>query len=287
MLLFVAALHPEARPLIAHFRLEQDIASRALPVYRRDDIALTVSGVGRLKSAIATTHLITRIATQDAAILNIGIAGSTQAENTGPVAIGDMFLIHRIVEAASEREFFPDMLMPTDLSETTCTTVDRPLDRVDGMNVADGLVDMEAAGFFQAAAVFLPPHRIGCIKIVSDFLEVRRFDKNWVGNLVQARMEDMDRVLNVYRHLTTLNADPLEAADHARLKTVRTTLRLTETQSLQLTEAARRYTLRHRTSLPDLSEFVQLRPTTRQEGKRHFDRLRQLLDTPPLLPPVY
>lgn len=287
MILLTVALHPEARPLIARFRLQQDTTSHAIPVFRRDDLALAVSGVGKLRSAIATTHLISRTsAPQDCVTLNIGIAGCTQEAVHGPIAIGDLFLAHKLVEASSGREFFPDILTRIDLPEATVTTVDRPLRRTSNTVLAEGLVDMEASGFFLAASTFLPPDRIVCLKIVSDFLETERFNKAWVSTLIEARMEEIERTFNAYRGLASLSVEVLDAAEQVLLSKIRLALRLTASQSKELTDAANGYKLRRASPLPDLTIFTQRQVSTRQEGKTLFDQLRQLLTSESLLPPV-
>ena len=287
MILLTVALHPEARPLIARFRLQQDTTSHAIPVFRRDDLALSVSGIGKLRSAIATTHLISRANTpQESVALNIGIAGCYRETSQQSIAIGDLFLAHKLVEASSGREFFPDILVKTDIPEATVTTVDRPLLRSSDTEVAEGLVDMEASGFFLAAATFLPPHQIGCLKIVSDFLEVERFDKAWVSSLIEARMEAIERTINAYRELASLSVEVLDADEQVLLSKIRIDLRLTASQSKKLTDAARGYKLRTASSLPDLTAFTQRQVTTRQESKTLFERLRQVLSDESLLPPV-
>ncbi len=156
-MLLAIALHAEARPVIERYRLKQD-ASFALPVFRRNEVWLTVTGTGRMKSAIATTFLIAHVENgEHAVIFNLGIAGHTQKAGEGPVKVGDRFLAHKITEQGTGRSFYPDLLARSPLAESALTTVDAPLDRADASGVEPGLVDMEAAGFYQAAAAFHPP----------------------------------------------------------------------------------------------------------------------------------
>ena len=53
MLLFVVALQAEAAPIIAALSLHKDMAPSAFPVYVGPDAALTVSGVGKVRAAMA------------------------------------------------------------------------------------------------------------------------------------------------------------------------------------------------------------------------------------------
>jgi adenosylhomocysteine nucleosidase len=277
-LLITVALHPEARPLITHFGLKQDTTSHAVPIFHRENHALAVSGVGRLKSAIATTYLLSRISSlDDVILLNIGIAGHTQVPKAGSVELGDLFLVHKITEQATGHTFYPDMLVKSPIAESVLTTVDRPLDRSDNMKIESGLVDMEAAGFYQAAATFLAPHQIHCIKIVSDFLEVQRFDKAWISTLIGQRLSDIDHIIAADQTVTLAPSDILDRADLQIIEQLNRKLRLTASQHKMLTDTARAYKLHTGKTLPDLSAFTQIAVTTKQEGKDRIERLRQRL----------
>lgn len=274
----VAALHAEAGPLIAHFGLKQNTHSRTIPVYGNDTMTLAVSGVGKLKAAIATTYLLAQTPSPDeTAAINIGIAGSTQDADAGPINIGDLFVIHKIVDHATGRESYPDILVGAGTAEAAVTTVDAPLDRTDAQPVADGLVDMEAAGFYQAAATFLPPHRIGCVKIVSDFLEVRRFKKTWISGLIERRLDRLEPIIQRYGTFADLRFDALQDEDYAVLDDIRRSLQLTVSQYRFLTDWATAHKLRTQGPLPDLTTHTQTVVTGKSEGKQHLERLRIIL----------
>ena len=59
MVLIATALMIEATPIIEHFNLKKDISIHAYPVYRNSNIALIVSGTGKVKIAMAMTYLLT------------------------------------------------------------------------------------------------------------------------------------------------------------------------------------------------------------------------------------
>lgn len=277
-LLLTVALHAEARPLISHYNLKQDTASHAVPIFFRDDMFLAVSGVGRIKAAIATTYLLSKqSAFDDVFLINIGIAGHTQKPDDGPTALGDLFLVNKITEHATGRTFYPDMLVQTGLAEAALTTLDKPLDRSDGVEVEDGLVDMEAAGCWQAAAAFLSPHQIHCMKVVSDFLEIKRIDKAWINEIIALRLADVDRIFDACRTVTAAATDVLTEADRTLLDQLCRCLRLTASQHKILTDAARACKLHTNRALPDLSAFTQTTVHTRQEGKEHLEQIRRRL----------
>lgn len=271
------ALHAEARPAIERFRLKQD-ASFDLPVFRRDEVWLTVTGTGSMKSAIATTHLVTRVEKGENAVLfNLGVAGHTQKAGEGPVEVGDRFLVNKITERGTGRSFYPDLLARTPLAETSVTTVEQPLDRADADGVEPGLVDMEASGFYQAAAAFLPPHRIGCVKVVSDHLETRHLDKNMVGELIAGALDEFEETIAAYRTISDGGQDVLTDADVRIVEHVRSRLRLTASRHRMLSDLVRTYKLHTGSDMPDLSKFTRVTVKTKQEGDTQFERIRDIL----------
>ena len=276
-ILLAVALHPEARPVIERFRLKQD-ASFALPVFRRDEVWLAVTGTGRMKSAIATTHLVTQVENGENAILfNLGIAGHTQKAGEGSVKVGDRFLVNKISEQGTGRSFYPDLLARTPLAESAVTTVERPLVRADADGVEPGLVDMEAAGFYQAGAAFLPPHRIGCVKVVSDHLETPRLDKNTVGELIAGALDDFEETIAAYRTVSDGRRDVLTDADVRIVERLRSRLRLTASRHRMLSDLVRAYKLHTGSDMPDLSKFTRVTIKTKQEGDAQFERIRDIL----------
>lgn len=275
--LLAIALHAEARPVIERFRLKQDAIS-GLPVFRRDGVWITVTGTGSMKSAIATANLLTRVERDaDTVMFNLGIAGHTRKAGEGPVSVGDRFLANKITERSTGRAFFPDLLARTPLAESVVTTVERPLDRADAGTVEPGLADMEAAGFYQAAATFLPPHRIGCVKVVSDHLETRRLDKNRVGELIAGALDEFEATVAAYSSIDDGGSDVLTDADRQLVQDIRDRLRLTASRHRMLSDLARSYKLHTGSGLPDLTRFTQFSVDTRQEGDAQFERLRDLL----------
>lgn len=275
--LLAIALHAEARPVIERFRLKQD-GSCDLPVFRRDEVWLAVTGTGRMKSAIATTSLLSRVGRdEDAVIFNLGIAGHTQQAGEGPVKVGDRFLANRITEQSTGRSFYPDLLARTPLAESAVTTVDRPLERTDAGAVEPGLADMEAAGFYQAAATFLPPHRIGCVKVVSDHLETGRFDKDWIGGLIAGSLVEFEAAIAAYRSISDGGPDALSEADARVVSAIRNRLRLTASRHRMLSDLVRSYKLHTGSDLPDLTGFTHVSVKTKQEGEAQFERLRGVL----------
>ena len=94
MILLIAAMKPEADPLIRFYRLKKDMSVTAFPVFRNDSVALVISGTGKLRGAAACAMLLTMYEARkdDTLLVNIGFAGS----RTRSVIPGQLFVIHKI-----------------------------------------------------------------------------------------------------------------------------------------------------------------------------------------------
>ncbi|MEE1377573.1 MAG: hypothetical protein UF438_02500 [Oribacterium sp.] len=106
-----------------------------------------------------------------------------------------MYHIHRITDTATKRDFYPDMLLNTGLPEASLITgaklltaqdtwaqVDAQRDKKSRQGMTDDAVqdmladrlaapllyDMEAAAIYQAASMFLGPHQMNFLRIVTD-----------------------------------------------------------------------------------------------------------------------
>ena len=103
---WVVALRPEANALIKKFSLKSFSNHCNFPIYinRKNGHALVISGVGSIKSAVATMYLNkTFNPGQFAAWINIGIAGHFQ----GPV--GTLFQVIKVVNNDNGKSFFPGL----------------------------------------------------------------------------------------------------------------------------------------------------------------------------------
>ena len=279
MKLIVTALHLEARAILDRFKLKRDTASSRIPLFRNADICLAISGTSKVRSAVATTWLLSQFADlEGAAVLNFGLCGCRDPK----IPVGELFVINKIIDAATGRSFFPDILFRHDLPERSLATYDRPVVENQLHDTCDRLVDMEASGFFQAAASFLPPERILCAKLASDHLEGRRLSKQRLEPLLENRVGDLERIL---AQAEQLSIEPFRhtEADIAILKSLKEALALTVTQVHQLDDWARGYCIRNDSGLAILKPFL-IRPCkTKQERNKTLNVVRELLSNSSLV----
>ena len=222
MLCLVVALAAEARPLLASHRL-QGVSGHPYRICAGEQTHLIVSGIGKIAAAAATAYLRALIGDAPTAWLNIGIAGH------GSQAVGTPLLAHKIVDAASDKPFYPTFTAPPPCRTTLLHTVDRAQPAAD-----DTAYDMEASGFCEAAQRFATSERVHCLKVVSDNPQSSYQTLN--AAKVEALIESqLDTVAQVGEHLRTLSQQ-LHAlhAEPPGLAELTTRWQFTATQQHQL-----------------------------------------------------
>lgn len=180
MLIWVAALHCEAKPVIDFFRLKKSHEQHAFDVYQGDNICCIVSGIGKTNTAAATAW-IAAINQQSRSIawINIGTAGSESQD------IGSVWWINKITDVESTRRAYPVPLINTKLRSEHCLTHNQ----VDNEYHPTFLSDMEASAFFDTATRFSSAELVHSIKIISDNKGTAcSKDKTTVSRLIQQNM---------------------------------------------------------------------------------------------------
>lgn len=229
-LCWVVALRPEATPLISQmglraFRAPGDI----FPLYRSRDgrTYLTISGIGRVNAGAATAYLAGVLPdTAMTAWINFGIAGS------GSSSFGETFFASRIAEQGTQKAWYPGTVLdlPAGARRAEVTTVDQATE----FYPAQGLVEMEASGFYQTALRVSTVEFCQVVKVVSDDPEhpVRGIDKTMVSDLCGASFPGLEIWLAGLRAL--LEEEVEGQADPPGFCEWIETVRFTETERFQL-----------------------------------------------------
>ena len=264
MIHIFTALYPEAKPLIQALGLKKRAAQTHYQQFLSEegDLSLTITGVGPMQAAAVTASVLTDFdAGASDQLLSLGTAARliqreyserseaarAQAESseTAEAARKDMsderaektasmYHIHRITDAATKRDFYPDMLLNTGLPEASLITGAKLLTAQDRWaqveaqrdkksrqgTLADRLAapllyDMEAAAVYQAASMFLGPHQMNFLRIVTDhgLSEAEADDPRSLAAHVTACVEQqVDTIVTVVDKLRALTA--AEAAEH-------------------------------------------------------------------------
>jgi adenosylhomocysteine nucleosidase len=230
VIVFVCALHAEARAVIEYYTLKKH-SSSPFELYMSDLVAVVISGMGRMCSAVATSHILTRFSSISC-IVNLGIAGS----KCYTYSLGSMCLIHKIHCKESGRSFFPDIFHPHVFDESALETHAQPIGN--NKNAGETLVDMEGSGFFEAASLYIAPHKIMLYKIVSDHLSVERPSKEQIYGWIRAHMESINSYLVACQNMMQ-TPEILSKEDQLNVLNIQRALRLTRTQCEQLNDLAK------------------------------------------------
>ena len=185
MLIWVSALHCEAKPVIDYYRLRKEHAKTPFELYRGEQMIAIVSGIGKIASAAASAWIGGEQG-QAASLcwINLGCAGAASH------AIGSAFSIDKIIDADSGQRYYPVPVSPGSLPHSPCLSLGRPSEEYR----EDCLFDMEASGFVYSALRFSSAELVQSIKVVSDNREYRTGkDRAAVSRLIGEQIEAIDR----------------------------------------------------------------------------------------------
>lgn len=206
MIYIFTALYCEASLFIRHFQLKKNPDNTRFSEFYSETagIRLTVTGVGEIAAAVAVSSVCTKYGpTSEDLLLNIG----TCARLTGDDGI---FLCNKIMEQATGKTFYPDLLYRHGFAEEMIVTGMRPWDgiAIRSASYPDGtLYDMEAAAVYQSGSCFCGPHQMLFLKIVSDHGTADAVTEEQVGHLMEAHREPLCTFIELLRDIT---------AEHAR-----------------------------------------------------------------------
>lgn len=274
MLVLITALHCEARPLISRLKLRKDRGPGRFEMYRGEGVLLAVSGVGMIRSAAAVSHALALVPPPERSLaVNLGIAGCADKE----LPSGSPVLMNKIINGAEGRAYYPDILFVHRLLEGAVMSCLKPVS-CGCPEIERGLFyDMEAAGFFEAASMFLPPHAVQCLKVVSDHLEGEKLEPGFVSVLLEQRLDELTEVIREAENISGIKHELLSAEDYAIIEEAADNLRLSETMKFQLIGMARNFRASGGGGLDLLRPYVQNRLKSKREGKKALDRIGAIL----------
>ena len=183
MIHFIVATPSEARPLIEFFKLKKKDSISNFIFFVNDDISLTISGIGKLNSAMSVAHTFCEFnKVKNNIWINFGISGHINHN------IGKVFLINKIIDKETNYKFFPHIIKNCNLNQHSCMTYSK-----ESFAYTDDLSDMEAFGFFMGAEKYSTRELIHTIKIISDNKDkkIDFLDKNKVYEIIKPRLKQL------------------------------------------------------------------------------------------------
>ncbi|MGZ5050511.1 MAG: hypothetical protein ACXWF8_05565 [Methylobacter sp.] len=194
------ALPCEAKPLVEHFDLKKSAAIQPFAVYSNRDMCLTVTGLGKSAMAAGVAYSQALFPGSDPILVNIGIAGHKNH------ALGGLFLIDKITDADSARNYYPPLIFTPPCPTANLRTVSKPQAVYD----PHSLCDMEASAFYETATRFSSGELIQCLKVISDneTSPAANIQPKHVESMIAARMMEIETVLAELKRLVELIAAP-------------------------------------------------------------------------------
>lgn len=271
MVFIVTALYIEAKPLIEYFDLKKDIENRYFQVFKNEEITLVVTGIGKINSSIAVSHVATKYLWDlQSFIINLGICGSKNVDEK----IGNIYLVNKIIDNETRKNYIPDILLNHTFKESDIETFNHIVKDKDLMTAR--LCDMEASGFYQAASKFFETHRIYILKIVSDMADFDDVPKEKIYELIKNNLDEIDRFIktlkNNFKTIQIFSDREKEIIDFISQQ-----LKLTASQKQIFYKTCLHYKVRENESIDFLKKFYNIQVKNKEERKKNFEEILSYL----------
>ena len=159
MLIWVCALHCEAKPLIDSYRLKKLGHPNTFDCYQNADVSCIVSGMGSINMAAATAWSASHFSDNgSSAWINLGIAGHQYLD------IGTTILASQVRQVDQDA-----CIYPVPLPRILMTRMPVESQQKENYQYSDKFVyDQEAFAFLKTASRFSPLELCQSIKVISD-----------------------------------------------------------------------------------------------------------------------
>lgn len=201
MVYVFCAFYGECSGLIKHYNLKKCQTDKyyRFDVFENENqpVRIILTGQGSVMAAAAVSGAASffGIKAEDA-IINVGTCA-------GDYEPGQVFICNKITEEATGRTFYPDMILRSGLPERGLVTVpvviNKPIHEYvnkDSHNMA--LYDMEAAAIYQAANLYVGPHRMGFVKVVSDNGDIEGLTPDFIKKLMAEAVDEIASYVDMF-----------------------------------------------------------------------------------------
>lgn len=278
MIFIVTALMIEAAPIIEHFKLKKDMTVYAYPVYKNDHISLIVSGVGKVKSAMAAVYLLSIYnVTEKDILLNIGFCGASSTRYDP----GSLLLINKITDMDTGKDYYPDIFFSQNLPKEALCCYSKPVSRKNLKGEIDIFCDMESSGIMEVAKKFTYAHQVVILKVISDYLAPENLNKELLQNYLQTHLPCIEQIINELKELND-NSNELSLKEEEKvLDILSNNLRFTESMKQMLFKEVKRAKLKGMKPLKILQLFIETKVNSKMEGKKIFEQISTRLKEKP------
>jgi len=192
------ALPCEAKPLVKYFKLKKDEIYQGFPLYKKDNIHLVISGLGKtaMAAAIGFSQALMG-SSRNSILINVGIAGHRTH------SIGDKFCIDKITDDDTNKDYYPQLVAKLPCPTNSLTTLSSA--KTDYPEMC--LYDMEASAFYQTALRFTTSELIQCLKVISDneSSTIKNINPLQTSELISDCLKDLDTLVLKLAKLASLS----------------------------------------------------------------------------------
>ncbi len=271
MIYICTAMYCEANSFIKQLNLKKDYNSHKFQIFKNEQIILLITGVGKVKAAVATAYLFSKYEPKDSDLfVNIGVC-ATKNKNT---AIGTAFFCNKIIENDTKKTFYPDMLLKHPFEENSVETCSLAVSEKD-IGIEGNLIDMEASGIYESASIFFRSHQIFFIKIVSDYLKAENLSKDKISKLIEDKSVQIINWMNEVKLAFYFDENILSEKEQEMLNEVVKNLKLSATMENQFKQLVIYYKLQYGDFENLISRYIDVECKSKNEGKRYFGEFKQ------------
>lgn len=274
MTYFLTALYCEAKDIISYYKMKKDTNASKFQVFRSENEMLIISGVGGIKAVVAATYLLNRFGyDEDDLFVNIGICGSAKDK----FEIGEIILCNKLIDSCSKRSFYPDILFKHPFKEGSLQSFSNVIGEENRHEISSDIVDEEGAFLYQAVSMFLKPHNIHIIKIVSDILDPVSILSQKIENIMEKEMAEVYTWLETRTAVKNNIEKIISLEEYKILNVLSKKMKLTTAMNIELEKLSKQYKVRNGHIIDIIREFAKIQCESKSEGKRVFGELKQRL----------
>ena len=294
MIYLFTALYVEAEIFIKRFHLEKNFKNTRFQEFyqEKSGIRLTITGVGEIAAAAAVSSICSTFQPPEGdLLLNIGSCAHLAGKD-------GVFVCNKIIEQASGKSFYPDLLYRHGLREDTIVTGMLPCNRGENTkpemllcsgreemweeNVDRTLYDMEAAAIYQAGSYYFAPHQMIFLKVVSDAGMAKEVSKDKVKCCMEVNQEILFDFIKKISAITRKNQGKENAfqREEIQVETLRRDLHCSKVMGDSLKQHIHYWELagiNYVSVIQDMYKNDLLPCKDKREGKLRFEELKRRL----------
>jgi len=232
MIHFIVATSSESKLLIKKLKLKKINSSSGFDFFFNDDFSITITGLGKINSALGVTHTFFKFkGLLNNIWINIGLAGHEKEK------IGTLVLVDKIYDHETQKSMYPFFIKDYKIKKLNCTCYAKP-----NFDYDKSLSDMESSGFFLSANKYSTKELIHSLKIISD----NKYDKiefNNTKNIEIIFEKNFDQIMNFVSDIKGLWERKFEKQNKIKIKIEKDlkNLKYTFSEGVQLRNLLRIY----------------------------------------------